>query len=107
MNPAGTVVVEVRQCSKRLYCGRALWASDKALADARHGGTPQLVGTELMRNFAPAGDRRWKGKFFIADRNQTTSGEIKLLNAEQLRVSGCAVGRLLCKSQIWTRTTRR
>lgn len=107
MNPAGTVVVEVRPCSERLYCGRAQWASEKAMADARRGGTAQLVGTELMRGFKPAGPGRWKGQLFIADRNQTSSGEIRLLDDERLRVSGCAVGRILCKSQVWTRTTAR
>jgi len=32
-----------------------------------------------------------------------TKAEIVKLDSDRLRVRGCAVGRILCKSQIWTK----
>ena len=36
-NPSGSVTMSIAPCGKSL-CGRVLWASEKAVADARRGG---------------------------------------------------------------------
>ena len=53
-NPSGSVIVAIDVCGTG-YCGTVDWASDKAKADARRGGTEALVGTQLMTGFTPAG----------------------------------------------------
>jgi len=79
------------------------WASEKAMADARKGGTDQLIGARLLTDIIPSGDGRWKARLFVPDLNKTSRAELKLLGLDQLKVSGCLIGRLACKSQLWTR----
>ena len=79
------------------------WASDGAKADAKKGGTVSLIGAQLMTGFAAAGPGRWKGRLFIPDMNRRSKAELRMIGPGQLKVTGCAVGRMLCKSQLWTR----
>jgi uncharacterized protein (DUF2147 family) len=102
-NPNGTVIIAIAPCGEA-FCGRVQWASEKAMADARKGGTDPLVGAELLSDIVPKGDGRWKARLFVPDLGKTSKAELRQLERGQLKVSGCAVGRLLCKSQIWTRT---
>ena len=49
-NPQDSVHVRAQPCGSRM-CGVVVWASDKAKADARRGGTNDLVGLILFRDF--------------------------------------------------------
>jgi uncharacterized protein (DUF2147 family) len=102
-NPSGSVVIAIDICGETL-CGRVQWASDKALADARKGGTESLIGAELLSDIVPKGEGRWGTKLFVPDLNKRSKADIRQVGINQLKVTGCAVGRLMCKSQIWTRT---
>jgi uncharacterized protein (DUF2147 family) len=102
-NPNGTVIIAIAPCGEVL-CGRVQWASEKAIADASKGGTDPLVGAELLREIVPNGDGRWKARLFVPDLNKTSKAELRESARDQLKVTGCTVGRLLCKSQVWTRT---
>ena len=102
-NPSGSVIISIAPCGEAM-CGRVQWASDKAMTDARKGGTDPLVGVELLSGFVPKGQNRWKGRLFVPDLNKTSKAELRQLGLDQLKVTGCAVGRLVCKSQVWTRT---
>ena len=57
-NPSGSVIISIDTCGEAL-CGRVQWASDKALADARKGGTESLIGAELLSDIVPKGEGRW------------------------------------------------
>lgn len=103
-NPAGSVIVEISMCGENALCGHVHWASDEAAADARAHGTDPLRGTELLHQFVPAGEGRWKGRLFVPDLRQTSRAELRVISNQQLKIVGCAVGRLLCKSQTWSRT---
>jgi uncharacterized protein (DUF2147 family) len=46
-NPQDSVHVRAQPCGSRM-CGVVVWASDKAKADARRGGTNDLVGLILF-----------------------------------------------------------
>ena len=102
-NPSGSVIIFITSCGGSL-CGRVQWASDKATADALKGGTDPLVGAELISDIVPKGEGRWKARLFVPDVNKRSKGELRQLGSDQLKVTGCAVGRLVCKSQVWTRT---
>lgn len=102
-NEPGTVVVQINPCGEGAVCGTVTSASEKAKSDAKRGGTSNLIGAELLRNFIPAGPSRWRGTLFVPDLNKRSKAEIVQLDENRLRVRGCAVGRLLCKSQVWTR----
>jgi uncharacterized protein (DUF2147 family) len=101
-NPDGAVIILISQCDSAL-CGRVEWASEKAMADARKGGTDALIGTEVLSDIVPRGDGQWRARLFVPDLNKTSKAELRLLGLDQLKVTGCLVGRIACKSQIWTR----
>ena len=101
-NPSGSVIISITPCNQ-LFCGWVQWASDKAVADARKGGTDPLVGAELLSDIVPRGESRWSARLFVPDLNKTSKVELRLLGLDQLKVTGCVVGRVVCKSQVWTR----
>ena len=101
-NPSGRVTVLIKPCGEA-YCGSVIAAAESAKTDARRGGTTKLVGTQLMSGFKPAGPGKWRGRMFVPDLNHRSNAELRLIGADQLKVTGCMVGRLLCKSQLWTR----
>jgi uncharacterized protein (DUF2147 family) len=102
-NPSGSVIIAITPCGEAI-CGRVEWASDKAQADARKGGTDPLVGVELLSGFVSKGEGRWKGRLFVPDLNKRSKAELRQLGPDQVKVTGCAIGRLFCKSEVWTRT---
>jgi uncharacterized protein (DUF2147 family) len=101
-NPKNTVHVEIKPCGGRV-CGYVVWANAKAQADAREGGTPNLIGSQLLREFAPDNNGGWKGKVFVPNRNMTLSGTAKPVTPTSLVARGCLLPGILCKSQVWTR----
>ena len=100
-NPSNSVHVRPEPCGANI-CGRVVWANAKAKADAAKGGTPNLIGLQLFRNFKSAGPNKWTGSVFIPDINKTFSGSVIRINATTLRGTGCLVGKMGCKSQDWT-----
>ena len=101
-NPSNSVHVRIHPCGKT-RCGTVVWANAKAKADSARGGTKNLVGTELFREFREVSPKVWKGKVFVPDINKvlTGTGTVKDQNTSVAR--GCLVAGMGCKSQIWTR----
>jgi uncharacterized protein (DUF2147 family) len=100
-SPGGNSIIEISACGTS-HCGTVAWASAKAKQDSRKA-TDQLVGTQLLTGLQQDAKGRWKGKLFIPDKNMRVTAKIELIGDEQLKVSGCAAGRALCKSALWTR----
>ena len=103
-NPIDSVIIIIIPCGQSL-CGRVDWASEKAKADARKAGTDPLMGAELLSGIVPKTKGWWSGRLFVPDLRKTSKAELRLIGLDRLKVTGCGVGRLICKSQIWTRTT--
>lgn len=101
INPAESVIIAVAPCGEH-QCGVVEWASDEAKEDARKG-TDQLVGAQLLSKVRPTDDGRWQGRLFVPDVNKHVHAKIELVDSNRLKVSGCAIGKSLCKSQIWSR----
>lgn len=100
VNPSGSVRVETGECDGKL-CGWVVWADGKALADARDAGVSNLVGTKLLQDYRPTDAGRWQGRVYVPDMGGTFFSRMALVDAGQLRISGCILGGLLCKSQVW------
>jgi len=100
-SPGGNSIIEIAPCGDT-KCGTVAWASAQAKQDARKT-TEQLVGTQLLTNLIQRRDGRWQGKLFIPDKNMRATAKLELVSAGQLKVSGCAAGKALCKSSLWTR----
>jgi len=101
-NPKDTVRVRSRHCGDRM-CGTVIWASDKAKADAARGGHPDLIGMDLFKDFRRDNKGLWHGRVFVPDINKTFTGTITVLNPNTIKGTGCLVGGVFCKSQVWTR----
>ena len=99
-SPGGNTIIKIAPCGTS-PCGTVAWASDKAKKDASKA-TDQLVGTQLLTNLEQRKDGSWLGKLYIPDRNMRVTAKIQAAGAGQLKVSGCAAGKALCKSQVWT-----
>ncbi|CAN5403807.1 DUF2147 domain-containing protein [soil metagenome] len=100
-NPKNSVHVEIKPCGGGRACGVVVWANEDAKADARKGGTPNLVGLQLLRDFALQKSGSWKGKVFVPDLNMTLGGTADFPDATTMKAKGCLL--LFCKSQTWRR----
>lgn len=98
------VIVQVERCGPA-YCGRVVQASDKAKEKARKGGTPNLVGTQILTGLKPIGDGRFRGRAFVPKRNLHATATVRQINANVMQVQGCVLGGLLCDNEKWTRVT--
>lgn len=101
-NLRDTMHIEIRPCGESV-CGKVIWASDQAIADARGGGTRDLIGTQVFRDFRQDSAGNWYGKVFVPDLNRTFSGTIVLVDHNTLKGAGCLIGRVLCKSKVLVR----
>ena len=101
-NPSNSVHVRVHLCGKS-RCGTVVWANDKAKADSARGGTRNLVGTELFREFREVSPKVWKGKVFVPDLNKVLTGTGTLKDQNTIVARGCLFAGMGCKSQTWTR----
>jgi uncharacterized protein (DUF2147 family) len=102
-SPGGNSIMKVAPCGDS-PCGTVAWATDKAKKDASRT-TSQLIGTQLLTNLEQRKDGSWLGKLFIPDKNMRVTAKIQRLAPDQLRVSGCAAGKALCRAQVWTAFT--
>ena len=103
-NPKRSVVIEVARCGPA-WCGTVVEASAKAQANARRGGTQNLIGTRILSGARPVGNGVFKGKGFVPKRNIYAPATIRQRGPNVMEVKGCALAGLLCKEQRWTRVT--
>lgn len=102
-SPGGNSIIKIAACGDG-PCGTVVWATDKAKKDASKG-TPQLVGTALLTGLEEDKKGHWQGKLFIPDRKMRVTAKLQRLGPGELKVSGCAAGKALCKAQVWTAFT--
>ena len=96
------VVVEVERCGGA-YCGRVVRASAKAKEKARKGGTPNLVGTQILTGLKPIGGGKFRGRAFVPKRNIHATATVRQISGDVMQVQGCVLGGLLCDNEKWTR----
>ncbi|MEO8453591.1 MAG: DUF2147 domain-containing protein [Sphingomicrobium sp.] len=100
-SPGGNSIIAIAACGNSL-CGTVVWASEQAKQASRKT-TDHLVGSALLIGLQQRVAGRWQGKLFIPDKNMRVTAKLQLIDVGQLKVSGCAAGKALCKSAIWTR----
>ncbi|MBA2465981.1 MAG: DUF2147 domain-containing protein [Sphingomonas sp.] len=103
-NPKRSIVIEVARCGPA-WCGTIVAASAKAKANARKGGTQDLVGTRILSGARPVGKGIYKGRGFVPRRNISAPATIRQRGPNVMEVEGCALAGLLCKEQRWTRVS--
>lgn len=101
-NPKGSLQVRTRRCGEQL-CATVVGASPAAMAKAQKAGVADLIGTELFSDFRPDGGGDWAGTLFVPDKGRRVSSTLQTNQGRSVKVSGCLIGRFLCKSQTWNR----
>jgi uncharacterized protein (DUF2147 family) len=101
-NTKNTVHLKVQPCGAEL-CGTVIWAAERQRADARKGSGSELIGSQLLRKLKRGSDGKWRGSIFIPDINTTASATAEQLNENLIRVSGCGLLGVICRTQHWHR----
>jgi uncharacterized protein (DUF2147 family) len=99
-NPIGSAIIAIAPCGRTL-CGKIVWASERGQREVART-TSHVVGTVVLTELKPKAGG-WTGELFVPDDNIHVSAKLQLLNATRLKLTGCAVAGLFCRSQIWTR----
>ena len=72
-------------------------------SDAAKRNQP-LVGVRIILDMKPSGKpNQWDGNVYNAQDGRIYSGSIALVSASTLKLEGCVLGGLICRSQTWTR----
>jgi uncharacterized protein (DUF2147 family) len=100
-NPSGSAIIAITPCGGSL-CGKVVWASAQGQREASKS-TSHVVGTTVLTGLRLTNDR-WTGTLFIPDDNIHVSAKLQMLSHRELKLTGCALAGLFCRSQIWTRT---
>lgn len=99
-NPIGSAVIEIAPCGQRL-CGKVTWASARGKREVAKN-TSNVVGTTVLSGLRPQ-HGRWTGSLYIPDDNIHVSAHLELLGSKEMKLTGCALAGLICRTQLWTR----
>ena len=100
-NPIGSAIIRLAPCGK-LLCGTVVWASARGRAEVAKN-TSHVVGTTVLTDVKRAAPNRWTGRLYIPDDNIHVSARLELVTFRDLRLTGCGLVGLICRTQIWTR----
>jgi uncharacterized protein (DUF2147 family) len=100
-NPIGSAIIRVAPCGN-LLCGTVVWASARGRAEVAKN-TSHVVGTTVLTAVKRAAPNRWTARLYIPDDNIHVSARLELESTTDLKLTGCGLVGLICRSQIWTR----
>lgn len=64
----------------------------------------EVLGKAIIWDMTPATASSWKsGKIWAPDSGKTYKSKMQLVGSSQLKVSGCVLGGLICRDQVWNR----
>lgn len=101
-NARNTIHLRLAPCGDAL-CATVVWATDKARADARKGSGKELIGSQLLTDLRPTGAGTWRGKAYVPDLDRHATATVLRTKPDELRVSGCVLGGLICRARHWGR----
>ena len=120
-DPAGTWLTEEGKAVIRVAdCGGALCGTivslkepndpqtgkpkvDKNNVDAAKRGRP-IVGVQIVVGAKPDGPNKWSGQVYNPEDGKTYAGNIALAGPNMIKVQGCIMGGVICKTNTWTRS---
>jgi len=77
--------------------------TDKNNTDANLRNRP-MIGVQIVLGMKPSGTaNKWTGQVYNAEDGKTYTGNLTLQDANTIKLEGCILGGLVCKSAIWTR----
>lgn len=102
VNPEGSAKVETTACGPSL-CATVVWASPEAIRKAKKAGTDPLLGVQLLSDYRHKEGGTWEGQVFVPDMNRRFFSRIEPAGANRMKLSGCVLSGLICKSTVWNR----
>lgn len=99
-NPIGSAIISIAPCGERL-CGKVTWASARGRREVAKN-TSNVVGTTVLSGLKPA-HGRWTGSLYIPDDNIRVAAHLELVSYKEMKLTGCALAGLICRTQVWTR----
>jgi uncharacterized protein (DUF2147 family) len=122
-DPVGTWFTEEGKATVKIAaCGPALCGTITALKDANDPDTGRprtdknnaeaslrnrpMIGVQIVLGMKPSGTaNKWSGQVYNAEDGKTYTGNLTLQDANTIKLEGCILGGLVCKSQTWTRAS--
>ena len=101
-NPIGSAIIRVAPCGNVL-CGAVVWASARGRAEVAKN-TSHVVGTTVLTGVKRTAPNPWTGRPYVPDDNIHVSARLELESYGSLKLTGCGLVGLICRTQIWTRT---
>ena len=99
-NPIGSAIIQIAPCGD-LLCGKVVWASARGQREvAQH--TSNVVGMTVLTGVRHTRGH-WSGSLYIPDDNIHVSAKLQLLPDRKMKLTGCGLMGLICRTQIWTR----
>lgn len=99
-NPIGSAIIAIEPCRDWL-CGKVVWASARGEREVARN-TRQIVGTTVLTGFHRSGSE-WTGSLYIPDDDIHVTAHLRPLGKDQLKLTGCGLMGLICRTQLWTR----
>lgn len=101
-NTRNTVHLRLAPCGNAI-CGTVVWANQEAETHARKGTGKGIVGVQLLSGLRQRGDGKWHGQAFVPAVNSRAAATVTRVSDDKVRVSGCVLGGIVCKTQHWHR----
>ena len=99
-NPIGSAIIQIAPCGDTL-CGKVVWASARGQHEVAKN-TSNVVGTTVLTNLKYARGH-WAGSLYVPDDNIHVSAKLQLIGDGRMKLTGCGLMGLICRTQIWTR----
>ena len=104
LSQSGETRVRMSPCGSG-YCGTIVWVAkpgnDVNNPDADKRGR-SLVGIQMISDMKSTGSGTYAGSLYNYQDGKTYTGKAKVA-AKGLELSGCVLGGLICRSQVWKR----
>jgi uncharacterized protein (DUF2147 family) len=78
-----------------------VWASARGQHEVAKN-TSNVVGTTVLTNLKYARGH-WAGSLYVPDDNIHVSAKLQLIGDGRMKLTGCGLMGLICRTQIWTR----
>ena len=89
--------ITIEPCANA-YCG----SISKSFREDGSAFESENLGKQIVIGMVPQGDGTYEGQVFRPSNGKTYFGSITL-NGDELKLSGCVAGGLICSRQNWTR----
>lgn len=104
---SGSSRIRIEACGQAL-CGTVVWEKnprkDIYNPDPARRDDP-VTGRRILLGMKPTGTPdQWKGEVYNAEDGKTYTGYVSLQADGKLKLQGCVLGGLICKSDLWSRS---